>query len=990
MNFQRTGNLQKSVTQRKGIVSLDRLFLAVIITFLACAFCPAGAFGSSQSERIDSYPTQDTESASLSGQDPNSSPFTLNEEERDWLRAHPVISIAIDPDWAPVEFTDSHGEAAGISQDYLKIIEWKLGVTFKRVTDLSWAESYPLSRRWEIDMTLAVTVTPEREAFWAFTRPYMKMPLVIFAQSDVTFISGVRELAGKTVAVVEGYAAGEWIQKDFPQVKLLKVKNVQAGLELLQKGQVFAFIDNMLVGSYHLVKQKLTNIKIAGETPYVSSVSIAVRKDWAILAGILQKALDSISETERERIYQKWVPVQYERGFNYTIVWQALAAFSAIVLFLLFWNRRLSREIRYRKNAEAALSESEMRMRDILNNVGANVFMKDSQYRFTYVNNKVCDLLGREEQDILGRTSDDFFSPKSVEIRQSDRQVIENGESVHCEGKDLFQTEMFDCEYWIVKIPLRDRAGKIYGLCGIATDISELIRAQQALRESEEQYRNLIMYSPDAIFVNHNDSIILLNNACLKLFGARTMEELLGKSPYKLFHPGDHERIRERIHRLRDLGEPVSLAEERIVRLDGEIVDVEVLAAPFQIGGTNAIHVILRDITERKRTEEAKEKLEAQLVQAQKMESVGRLAGGVAHDFNNMLGVIIGHAEMALDEVDPAQTVYRDLQEILKAAQRSADLTRRLLAFARRQAIAPKVLDLNETVGGMLQMLQRLIGEDIDLMWKPCPELLPIEADPSQIDQVLANLCVNARDAIGGVGKVTIETDCLSLDDNFCREHAGLIPGDYVLLAVSDNGSGMDTHVLEHLFEPFFTTKEPGRGTGLGLATVYGIVQQNKGVINVYSEPGHGTTFKIWFPRASAGRAGGQLGQNERADLRGTETILLVEDEKSILAMARTILEQNGYTVLPARNPAEALSLYQSHQGTIHLLITDVVMPGMNGKDLNEKLKAWNPELKCLFMSGYTENVIAHQGILDDGIHFLQKPFSVKALAEKVREVLNS
>jgi nitrogen-specific signal transduction histidine kinase/ActR/RegA family two-component response regulator len=396
------------------------------------------------------------------------------------------------------------------------------------------------------------------------------------------------------------------------------------------------------------------------------------------------------------------------------------------------------------------------------------------------------------------------------------------------------------------------------------------------------------------------------------------------------------------------------------------------------------------DITERKRAEEEKAKLEAQLQQAQKMESVGRLAGGVAHDFNNMLSAILGHAELALDQVDPARPLQAHLQEIQKAARRSADLTRQLLAFARKQTVQPKVLDLNETVESMLKMLQRLIGEDIQLTWQPEANLWPVRVDPSQIDQILANLCVNARDAISGVGKMTIETGNSALDEAYCAEHAGFSPGEYVRLTVSDDGCGMDRETLAHIFEPFYTTKGVGEGTGLGLATVYGIVKQNNGFINAYSEPGQGTTFTIYLPRQVAKAEQAREEGPAEPVARGHETILLVEDEPVILELTKMLLERLGYAVLAAGTPGEALRLARKQAGEIHLVMTDVVMPEMNGRDLAKNLLSLYPSLKRLFMSGYTANVIAHHGVLDPGVHFIQKPFSIKELADKVREALDS
>jgi two-component system, cell cycle sensor histidine kinase and response regulator CckA len=428
--------------------------------------------------------------------------------------------------------------------------------------------------------------------------------------------------------------------------------------------------------------------------------------------------------------------------------------------------------------------------------------------------------------------------------------------------------------------------------------------------------------------------------------------------------------------------------ETSLLTKDGISVPFILTGIEFEAQGQSYLMGIGIDISERKRAEAEAEKLHAQLTQVQKMESVGRLAGGVAHDFNNMLGVILGYSELVLEQVEEGQPMYLALQGIQQAAERSADLTRQLLAFARKQTVAPKVLDLNKTVESMLNMLRRLIGENIDLAWLPNDSLKPIKMDPSQIDQILANLCINARDAIGDTGKVTIETDNVAFDEDYCSAHPGFVPGEYVLLALSDNGRGIDREDLSHLFEPFFTTKEMGKGTGLGLATVYGIVKQNNGFINVYSEPGLGTSFKLYLPC--------YLGKGERSSQQeamkptatGHETILLVEDEPMILEMTTMMLERQGYTVLPAVSPSEAIRLAREHAGKIHLLMTDVVMPEMNGRDLARNLLSLYPDIKRLFMSGYTANVIAHHGVIDEGVHFIQKPFTIQDLAAKIRKVL--
>lgn len=392
------------------------------------------------------------------------------------------------------------------------------------------------------------------------------------------------------------------------------------------------------------------------------------------------------------------------------------------------------------------------------------------------------------------------------------------------------------------------------------------------------------------------------------------------------------------------------------------------------------------ELAERERAARESKRLQEQLLQAQKMESIGRLAGGVAHDFNNMLQVILGHVEVGLGLGPASEPLQKDLLEIRKAAERSADLTRQLLAFARKQPAAPRILDLNDTVSGMLKMLRRLIGEDIHLIWKPGADLWPVRIDPIQVDQILANLSVNARDAIKGVGSLTIETRNVFLDQADLT--SGAATGEYVLLSISDTGSGMDKETLDHVFEPFFTTKDIGKGTGLGLATVYGIVTQNEGLANVTSGPGEGTRIDIYLPRVQT-EAASELEEKDREPEPGSETVLLVEDEEMILSLGEAILERFGYKVLACRNPDEALKIAADYEGPIHLLLTDVVMPQMNGRDLKNRIEAARPGIKFVFMSGYTADVIANRGVIEEGVYFLQKPFTVRSLALKVRDVLD-
>lgn len=533
---------------------------------------------------------------------------------------------------------------------------------------------------------------------------------------------------------------------------------------------------------------------------------------------------------------------------------------------------------------------------------------------------------------------------------------------------------------------------------GSFVDITERERAAAALRESEERLRLISDHIPGCLVYQlqlgespDQRRFTFVSGAIESMHGL-TADAVLSDAHliYQQIDEADLPTFLER--EARALAELVPFnAEARVHLPSGETRWRSLRSAPRQSSDGSVVwDGIEIDITERKRAEEERTLLQQQLQQSQKIESIGRLAGGVAHDFNNMLGVILGHTELALESIDRSHPAHVDLEAIMGAAQRSSQLTQQLLAFARRQTIAPRRLDLNEIVEDMLKMLRRLIGEDIHLAWRPGPDLGAVKMDPTQVGQILTNLCVNARDALEKGGQITIETHNASFDETYLADETGVIPGDFVQLAVSDNGRGMSLETQQKLFEPFFTTKELGQGTGLGLATVYGIVKQNAGFITVYSELGTGTTIKIYLPLYEATEELFQPCEPPRGELRGSETILLLEDEPAFRNITHIMLRNQGYTVLCAGKPSEAIHLAQEHTAEIHLLLTDVIMPEMNGRELADRILASHPNIKRLFMSGYTADVIAHHGVLDAGVHFLQKPFSRLDLATKVREVLGN
>ena len=520
----------------------------------------------------------------------------------------------------------------------------------------------------------------------------------------------------------------------------------------------------------------------------------------------------------------------------------------------------------------------------------------------------------------------------------------------------------------------------------------------RALASSEERYRLLTEGMKDVVWSVDTSTMqyVYVSPAVESMLGY-TQSEMLQRGFADFLVPEDRETwprlVAARVASLHAGREPFGnhyTYEMDVPRKDGSIVRTEVIARYWlnQESGSIELHGVSRDISDRKQAEGERGELQKQLIQAQRMESVGRLAGGVAHDFNNMLQAILGYTEMALAQVTPGGTLHHDIREIQRTVDRSSDLTKQLLAFARRQTVLPKVLNLSDAVVDTLGMLQRLIGEDVRLVWVPEQRLWATKLDPSQISMVLANLCVNARDAIDGVGRVTIETHNVSVDDAYCVAHANAIPGEYVMLTVDDDGCGMEKELLEQIFEPFFTTKDVDKGTGLGLSTVYGIAMQNGGFVNVYSEPGKGTTFRIYFPRYDGeleARPSQPTGDGGRG---GHETILVVEDEPALLNMCGEVLGRLGYNVLLASLPSQALKLAREHAGTIQLLMTDVVMPDMNGKELATRIELELPGIRCLYMSGYSAAAISQHGIIDEELAFLQKPFSRRVLADKVREVL--
>jgi PAS domain S-box-containing protein len=637
----------------------------------------------------------------------------------------------------------------------------------------------------------------------------------------------------------------------------------------------------------------------------------------------------------------------------------------------------IAEDINERKLAVDALRHSEERLRLITNLVPHGIFAKDAAGRHIFANPALAELAGLSIEEILGKDDFDLVADKAQAegYRADDLAVIQSGKKMVISEESRTDLSGRTRFLQTTKIPFTVAETGEPAVLGVCVDITERKRM-------EARFRRLVDSNVQGVFFwNTTGQITDANDAFLRMVGYGREDLTAGRISWAAMTPPELvERDQRALKELAVAGvcEPY---EKKFIHRDGSHVPLLIGPALFEDNREEGFCFVL-DLSERK-------KLEEQFMQAQKMDAVGRLAGGVAHDFNNILSVILSYANMAIDDLKPGDPLRDDLSEVRKAGERATDLTRQLLAFSRQQVLQPRVIDLGEILTGMQGMLRRLLGEDVDLALSPAVGLGRVLADPGQIEQVVMNLAVNARDAMPEGGKLTIELSNVELDATYVSAHFGAAAGSFVMLAVSDTGSGMDAATCARVFEPFFTTKPVGKGTGLGLATVLGIVQQSGGYVGVYSEPGRGTTFKIYLPRTDrVATAPGVTGP--AGNLRGTETILLVEDEDQVRAVACAILRRHGYEVLEASNGGEAFLISQDFPKTIHLLLTDVVMPRMSGRKLAQQLGPARSGMKVLYASGYTDDAIVRHGVLEAGVAFMQKPFTPEGLLRRVRDVLDA
>jgi signal transduction histidine kinase/ABC-type amino acid transport substrate-binding protein/CheY-like chemotaxis protein len=906
-----------------------------------------------------------------------------------------------------------------------------------------WSEIVQAFEDGEIDVLQGMIHTPGRDRKFDFSQAHAISHYVVVARREAGQVPvTMKRLAGRRIAVRRGDVAVEFLEDK--GIELVLCDDQDDALREVAEGRVEACVVARATALEVIRKHGWRNLAIGHRPLFTAEYCYAVRQGDKALLAEFGEGLAILKESgEYRRIHEKWLGVHpYPGGLLGALRHAAMVLVPLLLVLMgfLLWSWSLRRQVA-RRTAE--LRQQQDFVQAVLDNLpmGVAVNTVASEVRFTYMNDQfpAAYRTTREALADPGRFWEAIYEDDAFrkEIQARVEADCASGDPQRMQWNDVPVARQGQETAYVNarNLPLPEQGMMI----STVFDVTERKRAEIRVEHLNRVLRSI--RDVNQLIVRERERVSLIREGCRLLVENRGYASALivlidedgkptqwaeagmgaaaepmvalfghGKVPPCCVHVPAHGEVMA-IQSRQGICDTcpvvgqyagreslcVRLAHEGIVlgyliaSLSSDVVaDEEELSLFAEMGGdlAYALHT-LRDAEIHALTERERASLEAQLAQVQKMESVGRLAGGVAHDFNNALGVILGYAEMSLRQLAPNTPLHAQLTAIQKAARHSADLTSQLLAFARKQAIAPKVVDLNRTVGDMLDMLRRLIGEAINLKWMPKDGLWPVMADPAQLGQILTNLSTNARDAIAEVGKVTIETDNVRLDQAYCAAHAEFVPGEYVMLSFSDDGCGMDAETLANIFGPFFTTKAQGQGTGLGLAMIYGIVRQNRGVVNVYSEPGQGTTFRIYLPRHAVAETPAAIVGSPADVPRGRgETILLVEDNAAIRTLAAEMLAVLGYRVLTAATPGEAIQIAKDESQVIDLLMTDVVMPEMNGRNLATLLLQSCPGMGCLFMSGYTANVIAHQGVLDEGIHFIQKPFAMADLARAVRAAL--
>ncbi|KAF1081419.1 MAG: Sensory box histidine kinase [Candidatus Rifleibacterium amylolyticum] len=890
------------------------------------------------------------------------------------------IIVGGDAYYPPYDYIDENGQPAGMVVEITRAAAQAVGLDVD-IRLGNWSDVRSDLEQGRIDSVMGMIYSPARDRKFDFSPPHVNCEYVIAYRCNYTRkVEDLNDLTGARVTVIQSDVMHEFVLEKKIAAEINVVDNFDTAVESLAAGHTDFVLIPRMVALFLIKDKKLADIELTSRPVFSSEFCFAFAEGNKALLAKFAEGLKAIEVSgEYRKIHEKWLGIlgDGESDLKVFLRYLVVATFPLLVVLLLVfgWSWTLRRQVA-RKTIE--LKQSEAQFRSLIESAPTGIMVLD-EGKIVYLNDEACRIMGVTTSDpALNRLATDYLAASSQEKYKKVMATYADDSS----KMPVFELEIVRDDGSKMPVDITVSTIKYHGKDCKLVFIFD-ITARKASEAELDRLTAAVEQVGELILITDTNAVIQYANPALESMTGYNRAEVIGKRA-SIFKSGQHDE-----NFYRELWQTISSGQTwngtMVNRCkDGSLMYEEATISPiFNESKIVSYVAVKHDITEKIRLNE-------QLQQAQKMESIGQLAGGVAHDYNNMLGVILGYTEMVMESIDDKSSqMYEYLTEIFKAATRSADITGQLLAFARKQTIAPIVLDLNEAISSHLKMLRRLLSEDAELAWVPCHGALLVKLDPVQIGQVLANLCVNARDAMAGNGNILIETSSAEFDEEYCETHPGFVQGRYAMLAVSDNGCGMDAETREKIFEPFFTTKGIGKGTGLGLATVFGIVKQNHGFINVYSELNKGTTIKIYIPWHESEEVMPSTKKSADQAVVSGETVLVVEDDPAILRMTSKLLMRAGYRVLAANSPLEAITIAETAAAKIDLLLTDVVMPGMNGRELYEKIVSVYPGLRCLYMSGYTANVIAQQGILKEGIDFIAKPFTNLDLLNAIGQILN-
>ncbi|MFZ5584700.1 MAG: PAS domain S-box protein [Thermodesulfobacteriota bacterium] len=927
----------------------------------------------------------------------------LDPAEQAWLREHPVLRLGVGSSFEPIMYQERQGDGLvfrGMVSDYLRILEHRLGVRLEPQLGIEFSEALARGRARAIDLFPCLARAPDREQFLIFTKPYLSFPLVIFTRKDFPYVGSLADFEDRRLAEVEALAYYQRIKREYPRINFLLTESAPAALQAVSLGKADGYVVNLAVGAYYIEKLGLANLKVAAPSGYGNNeLAMAVRSDWPILAGILEKALAGIDQHAKDMIQQRWIAAPLEAGLSREQVlrWGLVVGvpFLLLLALTLFWNRRLKREAAERQRAEAALQASEARLLKAQSMAHVGNWEIDLASRTMWGSQEAARIYGLSPQP---EQRMDLAAVQAIPLAE-ERARLDQALADLLAGR-----AGYDIEFRIRRQDdgqlrhIHSRAELVRGpdgqparVVGTIQDVTESRLAGLALQKSEQRYRELLDSVHDLIYTQDLDGRFTSFNRALSDILGFQAEQMLGRRAAEFMKPELRAAFdNEYLANILRTGEHSGVS--MYFHKDGSRRYLEYksqLAHDAQ--GRAYISGIARDVTERITQQKRLRQLQEQLLQAQKMEAVGVLAGGVAHDFNNILQAISGYTQVLRGGQGLDERAREHLDRLEQAVHRGADLVHRLLTFGRKAEKKPRLMDLNHELEQVVKLLERALPRMITIQLDLAPDLWPILADPIQLEQVVINLANNARDAMPEGGVLTLRTKNLHLGQAGEGEIVDLAPGDYAVLEVADTGHGMAPETLAHVFEPFFTTKEVGRGTGLGLATVYGIVKSHGGHVTCHSQPGGGARFVIHLPAGP--EPAPRPAPRPRPDAAapgGSETILLVDDEEDILATGREALEGHGYRVLTAGTGEAALAAYQGDGQTADLVILDLSMPGMGGLKCLARLKEIDPNLKVLLATGFADEAVQAQARALGVEGILSKPYRFGDLLASVRAALDA